>query len=113
MEADNCSGTHHPDQAFAGFTVRGIKQGFRIGFQHTKHNCIPVLQNMQAAIVSPRPVKGYLHEEVAPGRVAGPFDPGCMQGIQISRFGVIPKGSQAGARRLNLDLSHPVNHRQD
>lgn len=65
---------------------------------------------MRSAVVNPRPVKEYLEEEVAAGRVAGPFDPGSMQGIQISRFGVIPKGSQVEAWRLILDLSHPANH---
>ena len=43
-------------------------------------------------------------------RVAGPFIKAHIPGIQISRFGVIPKSHQKDKWRLIVDLSHPKSH---
>ena len=43
-------------------------------------------------------------------RVAGPFTKAHLPGIQISRFGVIPKSHQKDKWRLIVDLSHPKSH---
>ena len=51
-------------------------------------------------------VKEYLAKECAEGRVLGPFNMDQFPLSQISRFGVIPKGS-TGKWRLILDLSSP------
>ena len=50
----------------------------------------------------------YLEEETRLGHVIGPLDAQEVEGIQISRFGVIPKPHKPGQWRLILDLSHPV-----
>ncbi len=51
-------------------------------------------------------IETYLAKEGALGRVVGPLPPGALE-VQISRFGVIPKGHQPGKWRLIVDLSYP------
>ena len=48
----------------------------------------------------------YLERERSLDRIVGPVEPEKME-VQVSRFGVIPKGHQIGKWRLILDLSHP------
>ena len=48
-------------------------------------------------------------KECSEGRVLGPLDPSQYPAIQVSRFGVIPKGS-SGKWRLIVDLSAPEGH---
>ena len=43
-------------------------------------------------------------------RLVGLFVKAQLPGIQISRFGVIPKSHQIGKWRLIVDLSHPNSH---
>ena len=62
---------------------------------------------MRSATEHPDIVQKYLCEEMQEGRVAGPFQPGEVIGLHISRFGVIPKRHQTGKWRLIIDLSHP------
>ena len=50
--------------------------------------------------------KAYLSKECAEGRVLGPLPPELFPSVQISRIGVIPKGS-TGKWRLIVDLSAP------
>ena len=57
--------------------------------------------------ISSRTSPSHLEDECKKGRVAGPFNVTQMQGVHISRFGVIPKKSQPGKWRLIVDLSHP------
>ena len=63
---------------------------------------------MRSAQQNPSMVSDYLFTECTAGRVIGPFEwhmfpPGS---IQVSKFGVIPKGT-SGKWRLILDLSAP------
>ena len=96
----------HPDGEFAGYVLRGIAEGFRIGYSRVSWPCESARRNMQSAKENPEVVKGYLKEEMAAGRVVGPLEMGSVQGVQISPFGVIPK-SQPGKWRLIVDLSSP------
>ena len=92
----------HPDQQFREYIVNAIKEGFRLGFDYSK-SCNGAPRNM--ATHAPI-IRDYLAEECAQGRVAGPFDPGHPPGVQVSKFGVIPK-STPGKWRLIVDLSSP------
>ena len=62
---------------------------------------------MRSALEHPGVVQGYLDLELVGGRLLGPFQPGELQKVHISKFGVIPKGHQLGKWRLFVDLSHP------
>lgn len=96
----------HPDTQFTQYVVDGIKKGFRIGYQHGSARCAPATGNMASASQHPGPVVDYLEKELAANRVVNvPHE--FQKGIQVSRFGVIPKSSQPGKWRLILDLSSP------
>ena len=99
--------TGHLDNQFRDYIVNGIREGFRIRYDYSKC-CEPTRKNMGSARQNPAVVSDYLLTECAAGRVIGPlgwhmFPPGL---VQISKFGVIPKGTP-GKWRLIVDLSVP------
>ena len=47
---------------------------------------------------------------MALGRVVGPLPVGSIPGVQVSPFGVIPKGHTPGKLRLIIDLSSPSGY---
>ncbi len=53
----------HPDQEFARYLVRGIKEGFHIGFDRDSVKCRGAQQNMQSAIENSSVVTGYLEKD--------------------------------------------------
>ena len=93
----------HPDQRFHLFLVRGIREGFRVGFDYSRL-CRAASRNMGSAQEKPQIVQEYLQKEVTEGRILGPFDPAEYPQIHTSRFGVIPK-SIPGKWRLIVDMS--------
>ena len=95
-----------PDRRCAEFLVKGISEGFRLGFDYANHQCTRARENMMSAGKHPQVIEEYLSNEISLGRVVGPVDVESLP-VQISRFGVIPKGHQSGKWRLILDLSHP------
>ena len=99
----------YPDRQLVQFVLEGISKGFRIGFVKPPSSLNSARTNLYSALEHPEVVTEYLHTEVSLGRVAGPFAPGAVPHIHISRFGVIPKG-QTGKWRLIVDLSHPKGH---
>ncbi len=99
----------HPDQAFAGYVVDGIKTGFRVGYDHSKNlSCCGT--NMVSALQHPEVVSNYLEQEVLLNRMLV-VSPSQLPSIQchISPFGVIPKRAKPGKWRLIVDLSSPSN----
>lgn len=44
----------HPDWEFVEYLLRGIKEGFRIGYNHRGHTCSPASKNMHSADRTPR-----------------------------------------------------------
>ena len=98
----------HPDRAFADYILRGLQEGFRIGFRQ-ESPLRSAKTNMLSALQHPEVIDAYLGKELALGRLLGPFTPGGeeLQGVHINRFGVIPKGHNTGKWRLITDLSYP------
>ena len=96
----------HPDKEYARYIVAGIKQGFRIGFNYKNHRCNSAKSNMLSAVQHPQPIEAYISKEVAAGQIIGPMSAD-VEGIHVSRFGIIPKPHQPGKWRLITDLSHP------
>ena len=101
----------YPDKTFANFLLRGIENGFRVGFANTiqlkSH-----YQNLLSAMDHPAVVQEYLERELEGNRVikVGSLESALQQGIHCSPFGVIPKKHKPDAWRLIVDLSHPENH---
>ena len=93
-------------QQFKAYVVSGLRQGFRVGFDYAHSGCQRASSNMHSAREHAQVIREYLAVECSEGRVVGPLNPPWSQSIQISRFGVIPKGS-TGKWRLILDLSSP------
>ncbi|KAL5493809.1 hypothetical protein EMCRGX_G015039 [Ephydatia muelleri] len=84
---------HHPDQQFRAYVVSGLRQDFRVGFDYAHSGCQRASSNMHSAHEHAQVIREYLAVECSEGRVVGPLNPPWSQSIQISRFGVIPKGS--------------------
>ena len=97
----------HPDKEFCNYLVRGITEGFRVGFRYSSCSCTRAKSNMQSAVSNPKVVEEYLAKEVEKGRVVGPLELDTLPGVHVSRFGVIPKSHRPGEWRLIVDLSHP------
>lgn len=100
----------HPDEEFGRYILQGIEEGFKVGFNHgaCRQNLQPAKRNMPSALAHTSIVDSYLEEELALGRIVGPFVRDQFQ-VQVSRFGVIPK-STPGKWRLITDLSFPPGH---
>lgn len=96
----------HPDQAFARYICRGLRYGFRIGFNRSAP-LKSATANMHSAREHPEVISDYLRKEQSLGRLLGPFDStSVLPPLHINRFGVIPKGN-TGKWRLITDLSFP------
>lgn len=95
-----------PDRDCAEYLLKGLREGFRIGFDYRTSSCRSAKRNMLSAIQNPQVVDEYLEAERAKGRIMGPVDPASHM-LQVNRFGVIPKGKDSGKWRLIVDLSYP------
>lgn len=102
----------YPDQTLAQFFLKGITEGFRIGYSKgTGHDLKSARKNLEGATQHPQVVDDYLEKERSLNRVAGPYNLSQFSPIpHISRFGVIPKSHQEDKWRLIIDLSHPKGH---
>jgi hypothetical protein len=96
----------HPDREFATYVLNGIERGFRVGFVQGSP-LSPASRNMHSAALHPSVVDSYISTETREGRMLGPFPPGRIEGLQINRMGVVPKGHTPGRWRLITDLSYP------
>ena len=96
----------HPDREYANYICRGIREGFRVGFDHQKCKCRVAPGNMKSVVNHREVVETYLQGEREGGRVLGPFRKDLMPEVHVSPFGVIPK-SEPGKWRLIVDLSSP------
>ena len=95
----------HPDEELVGYVLSGIREGFRVGFDYSKHTCVSARANLLSAGENKQVVDDYLREECTRGRVVRMDALESVEGLHISPFGVIPK-----IRPGNGDLSwtcHP------
>ena len=94
----------HPDREFAEFVVRGLREGFRIGFDYRRHLGEKTPKNMRLASEHPDPINRYVREELQKGRLIS------LSGaspLRVSQVGVIPKSLQPGKWKMITDLSFP------
>ena len=99
----------HPNRPLVNFFITGVSSGFCIGFKQSPNPLKSAKCNLSCALQHPETVERYLAEEIALGRVAGPFQQSSVPQAHISRFGVIPKNHQPNKWRLIVDLSHPAD----
>ena len=91
------------DRRFAKYVLEGMEHGFRVGFDHS-YPLVLASHNTPSASKHTEVIDAYIVEEVASGRILGPFQPGSMEGLHVNRMGVIPKGHTLGRWRLITDL---------
>ena len=96
----------HPDRQAVAYVLKGLQHGFHLGFQPARR-LKPAKKNKPSAFQNPKVIDDYLANEVARGRVAGPFPSPPLPNLQVSSFGVIPKKGQPGKWRLIVDMSSP------
>lgn len=95
---------NYPFKEDATFLYEGFMHGFKLGYTGRRQSCearnLPSLtKNLQAA-------KDIIKEEVAAGRVAGPFKQPPLPSLRCSPIGLIPKHSSAKFRLIH-HLSWP------
>lgn len=100
----------HPDRELVEWMVRGIQQGFRVGFQQDPGVLKHTRQNLSSVRQHPEVVQEYLDKEQKMGRVfvVGKPEQAEVLGVHCSPFGVIPKKGKVGRWRLIVDLSSPA-----
>ena len=100
----------HPDNAFSSFILRGMAQGFHIGFDQS--TCCPrsCSANHPSALANRTVVDVYIANEVTLGRLIGPLAREVAVGMHVSPIGLVPKAHQAGKWRMIVDLSCPHGH---
>ena len=98
-----------PDKRFPGFILRGLQEGFRIGFESVRPYRSSN-RNMKSAHEHPTPVQTYLDRETSLRRIfpLTQEEARAEQRIQISPFGVIPKRGKPDKWRLIIDLLSPA-----
>ena len=94
----------YPDRAFVRYIIRGLQEGFRIGF-HYPSRLRSATANMPSAVQHPQVINDYIAKELSLGRFLGPFP--SFPAVHLNRIGVIPKGGNTGKWRLITDLSFP------
>ena len=101
----------HSDREFADLIVRGIWEGFRIGFDFSGFgSTVSCDRNMLSALEHPDVVDEYIAEECRRVLVLGPLKQLPTASLIVSRFGVIPKRGRENKWRLIVDLSFPEGH---
>ena len=103
--------THH-DPDFVGWVLRGLQEGFRLGFDDTKVNLSSAHSNMNSANQHPELVSQYIQKEVLAGHLLriNPSEGALHCRIHTSPLGVIPKRGRLDQWRLIMDLSSPHGH---
>lgn len=99
----------YPDQPLAELLMRGIQQGFRIGYDASMATLQSETTNLRSALEQPEVVSRYLAEELTAGRVVrvGSVEEAEKLGVHCSPFGVIPKRNRPNKWRLIVHLSAP------
>ena len=88
----------YSDQQLVQFFLRGITDGFQVSYNGLRSS----RKNLDGAIQYPEVVDEYLAKEMTINRLVDPFFKAQLPGIQISRFGVIPKWASTCANRRPL-----------
>ena len=85
----------HPDRVYAEYVIAGLRDGFRVGFRWDAP-LVSATRNMHSTTLRPVVISEYIADELARGRMLGPFPPSWKRRLYINRFGLIPKRSLHG-----------------
>ena len=110
LESWRCALEEHPNHPSAQFFLNRISEGFKIGHNYGSV-CLKLAQkNLDSALQHKEVISEYFQTEIDNKRVAESFSKEETTGVQISRFGVIPKNHQPNNWRLIVDLSYLKGH---
>ena len=100
--------SHHPNPELTALILRGLRTGFRIGFQ-SKSKLHPAKSNLLSALAHPQVLSNYIAKELEMQRIAciGSSSDTTQLNIHISPLGVIPKKGRVDQWRMIMDLSSP------
>ena len=93
----------HPDKVYAQYILKGISQGFRIGYNVT---IISVSHVQSCSLII---LRSYLSREVSLARIKV-LPSSHSKDIHTSPIGAIPKKKKPGKWRLIVDLFSPTDH---
>ena len=94
----------HPDQNFVTDLIKGLREGFFIGYTGPERDRIS--PNLKSANEHPDIVNAYLTQEIQSGRIGGPYDEPPFPHMQCHLIGVVPKKEPRKWRTI-LHLSYP------
>lgn len=94
----------HPDQVFVEYVLKGLEQGFRLGYAS---QTVPFgrVKNLLSARQHSTQVAKAILKELNRGHTVGPFNEPPLSPFHCSPLGAVPK--KDGTVRLILDLSCP------
>lgn len=95
-----------PDQRFAAFVRRGLRDGFRIGVDRS-HQLKSMETNMSSALANPEVVDKYIANEVKAGTLQAVMEQDEQARTHCNPIGMVPKNHQPGKFRLIVNLSAP------
>ena len=94
----------HPDKSYVQFIIKGIQQGFRIGFNRCC-SCYPAITNLPSQV--PHVICEHLSKEVSLNRMHCYPLGSEPRGTQISPIGAIPKEKRINQVNGDLSLIYP------
>ena len=97
----------HLDADFASYIVRGLYEGFHVGFAHDSSTLRPQGSNHPLSMGKAEVVRTHIDTELAAGQLIGPITQGAQAHVQPSPIGLVPKGHTGDKWRLIVDLSSP------
>ena len=86
----------HPDQEFARFILRGLEQGFHIGYSASTVPSRSFSTNHPSSAANRSITSAYVMQEVSAGRMVGPLAVQLRQQVHCSPIGLVPRDITLG-----------------
>lgn len=97
----------HPDQLFCEYIIRGLRDGFRIGYCRIGHSLRRRGRNHPSSLADTNTVTSKIASELDAGRMVGPLPREVVERVHTSPIGLVPKGHSGSEWRMIVDLSSP------
>ena len=99
----------HPDRLFTDYILRGLRDGFRIGYCRTGRGLRERRCNHPSSLADTCTVTNKIASEVSAGRLVGPLPGEVAAQVHTSPIGLVPKGHSGSEWRMIVDLSSPFS----
>ena len=95
----------HPDKAYATYIGKGLRDGFRVGFDYTTQQLKSRFGNHPTCRAKPSKVQERIDTEMSAGRLLGPIQTELLSAVHLSPMGLPHQNDKF---RLIVDLSSPA-----